>query len=125
MTATSGEGRADPLGDLIAAMTDDETKQLLREIRDLQKAHYDHYVQFTKQISDSQRQAEAAAHERDQENDAYLQQQAAYQQEMRDAVNRSNRNMLISTVVLFAILGGFTVLYVLSSAIHTIATPMP
>ena len=44
---------------------------------------------------------------------------------MRDAVKRSNRNMLISTVVLFAILGGFAVLYVLSNAITAIATPMP
>ena len=106
-------------------MNDDETKQLLREIRDLQQAHYEHYVRFTEQISEAQRQSEAAAQDRDRENEAYLQQQAAHQQEMRDAMKRSNRNMLIATVVLFAVLGGFSVLYVVSDAILSIATPAP
>lgn len=106
-------------------MVDDETKQLLREIRDLQKAHYDRYVEFTRQISDSQRQAEAAARQRELESDAYLQQQTAYQQEMRDAVHRSNRNLMISMVVLFGVLAGFAVLYVVSTTILSMATPAP
>ncbi len=36
-------------------MNDDETKQLLREIRDLQKAHSDRYSQVTEQMLRLQR----------------------------------------------------------------------
>jgi hypothetical protein len=36
-------------------MNDDETKEVLREIRDLQKAHFDRYVQVTEQLLRFQR----------------------------------------------------------------------
>ena len=102
-------------------MTDDETKQLLREIRDLQKAHFDRYVQFTEQVLESERQAAA---KRDRENDAYFQKSAAYRQEMQDVIKRNQRFMLLTPLLLFGILVGGAVLYVLGSMILS-ALPMP
>ena len=105
-------------------MSDEETKQLLREIRDLQKAYYDRYVQFTEQIMEAERQAAAANAKREQENEAYFQRSAAHQQEMRDVIKRNQRHMLIAPFVLFGILAGIAVLYVLGSMMLS-ALPMP
>lgn len=105
-------------------MTDDETKQLLREIRDLQKAHYERYVQFTEQIVEAERQTAAANAKRDQENEVYLQQSAEYRQEMQDIIKRSQRNMLLAPFLLLVVLGGIAVLYVLGSMILS-ALPVP
>jgi len=81
-------------------MNDDETKQLLREIRDLQKVHYDRYVQFTERIVEAERQAAAANAKRDEENEAFFQQSAAYRREMQDVIKRNQRNMLMAPFVL-------------------------
>lgn len=105
-------------------MTDDETKQILREIRDLQKAHYDRYVQFTEQVLESERQAAIANAKRDQENDAYFRESATYRQQMQDVIQRNQRYMLMTPFVLLGILVAVAVLFVLGNMVLS-ALPMP
>lgn len=105
-------------------MTDHETKQILREIRDVQKAHYERYVQFTEQVLESDREAAAANAKRDQENEAYFRQSAAYRQEMQEVIKRNQRNMRIAPFVLLGVLVAVAVLYVLGSMILS-SLPIP
>jgi hypothetical protein len=85
-----------------------EIKELLREIRDLQRAHFERYQEFTQAILDRQ-QASAA------EADRVRAEQRRYREDMRHAVDESRqrvRALLASRWVLVAIAIGIAVLTV-------------
>jgi hypothetical protein len=63
-----------------------EIKELLREIRDLQKAHFERYRDFTQALLDRQ---EAGAEEARRTRD----EQRRYREEMRHAVNESRQRV--------------------------------
>ena len=107
----------------VTAMSSDETNQLLREIRDLQKAHFDYYVQFTQQIQRSQDDAEKAAVDRAKEDAAYAEEQRAFQQEMRDVSRRNSRNAVVVSIILVVALGSVVVVAALGSVINFFIAP--
>lgn len=104
-------------------MSSDETNQLLREIRDLQKAHFDYYVEFTRQIQRSQEQAEKAARDREPEDAAYAEELRAFQQEMRDLARRNNRNAVVVSVILVVALGSVVAVATIGSLINFLIAP--
>jgi len=107
----------------VTAMSSDETNQLLREIRDLQQAHFDYYVEFTRQIQRSQEQAEKAARDREPEDAAYVAEQRAFQQEMRDLSRRNSRNAVVASIILAVALGAVVVVAALGSVINFFIAP--
>ena len=105
-------------------MSSDETNQLLREIRDLQKAHFDYYVEFTRKIERSQAEAEKSALERAKEDAAYAAEQRAFQQELREDARRNHRTASISSIILIVALGGVLAMYFLGSIVR-VFLPIP
>ena len=102
-----------------------EIKDLLKEIRDFHKAHYERYVAFTDEIMRNDKQARESAKQSEKEHEAFLQHQLAYQEEMREAVHSSQRNTLIG---LFAVLGFLLIMvigYVFLNSLNIQVGPEP
>jgi len=103
----------------------EEMKNLLREIRDLQKGHFERYVAFTEQIVQSQKHSADNAARSQTEQDAYLRQQLAYQEEMRHTVRNSQRNGILVLVVAFGLLAFIGASYVFVNVLLTGASIQP
>jgi hypothetical protein len=82
----------------------EEIKQLLREIRDLQKAHFERYAQFTSALLETDRRREVEAQQIAEEQEARRLRQEKYQEEMRQAVRNSQRYALIGGILLVVFL---------------------
>jgi len=93
--------------------TMDEIKELLREIRDLQKAHFERYKEFTQAALERQQaNAEQAERSRDEQRRA-RDENRRYREEMRDALDNNQhrlrtlmagRSVMIAIVVVLALL---------------------
>ena len=103
-------------GSLVDRAPSDDIRKLLREIRDLQKAHFERYVALTDEISASQKRAAEEAARARSEQDALLQSQQDYQDEMRRTVRDSQRQ----ATLLLAILIGMMCLYGALSFVTTL-----
>jgi hypothetical protein len=83
----------------------DEIKELLREIRDLQKAHFERYKEFTEAVLVRQQAgAEQLEHSRVE--------QRRYRQEMRQAVEDSRSRVRTALVTRWVIVGVATAVLV-------------
>jgi len=84
---------------------DPEIKELLREIRDLHKAHFERYKEFTARIT----QAEALRAEEEnrarRQLEADRREQEAYRREMQQAVRSARVQSTVATVLVVLLLG--------------------
>lgn len=72
---------------------------LLAEIRDLQRAHFERYKEFTGRLMESDEKNRQAAVEAAKTNDALVSDQRAYQEEMRRHVRNSHTHAVVASIV--------------------------
>ena len=72
---------------------------LLAEIRDLQRAHFERYKEFTGRLMESDERNQQVAAASAQANEAYLNEQIRYQDEMRRHVRNSQTNLIVTAIV--------------------------